>query len=75
MLKLKIEIPEAFDSLLKPHRYKVMYGGRGSAKSWTVAQLLIARAVAKTEINKTTITGFFMIIDLVFICIQNLFVL
>lgn len=27
--------------LLEPHRYKVLYGGRGSAKSWSFAKVLI----------------------------------
>jgi phage terminase large subunit len=35
------QIPEAFAYLLKPKRYKGAYGGRGSAKSWSVARLLI----------------------------------
>lgn len=37
----KLRIPEAFDGIWQPHRYKVFYGGRGSAKSWTVAGVLI----------------------------------
>lgn len=27
--------------MLEPHRYKVLYGGRGGVKSWTVARLLL----------------------------------
>ena len=30
-----------FSELLKPHRYKVFYGGRGSGKSYSVAEALI----------------------------------
>lgn len=40
-----IEIPKIFQPLDDPYRYKVMYGGRGSSKSWTVARKLILRAV------------------------------
>lgn len=40
----KLEIPEAFEPLLLPCRYKVMYGGRGSGKSWTVARVLLMQA-------------------------------
>jgi len=34
--------PPAFDFLLGPGRYKVPYGGRGGAKSWSVARVLVA---------------------------------
>lgn len=37
----KLQIPEAFEPLLAPCRYKVMYGGRGSAKSWSAARVLL----------------------------------
>jgi len=37
----RLQIPEAFEPLLKPCRYKVMYGGRGSGKSWSVARVLL----------------------------------
>lgn len=30
-----------FRELLKPHRYKILYGGRGSGKSWGIASILI----------------------------------
>ena len=42
--KLKIEISRPFAEFLKPHRYKVAKGGRGSGKSWTVADLLVLMA-------------------------------
>lgn len=32
---------DPFRELWRPHRYKVFYGGRGSGKSWAVAQSLI----------------------------------
>ena len=46
-----VKFPKIFKPLREPHRYKVMYGGRGSAKSWTIAkQLLIIGAQKKTRI-------------------------
>ena len=36
-------MPKIFRPLDEPHRYKVMYGGRGSAKSWTVAKKLLIK--------------------------------
>lgn len=33
---------DPFAFLYEPHRYKVVYGGRGSGKSWAVARALIA---------------------------------
>jgi phage terminase large subunit len=44
---VKIELPEAFADAQKPSRYKVWYGGRGGAKSWTVARVLLLKAAEK----------------------------
>lgn len=41
MLKIDLEIPEAFYPLLEPKRYKVYYGGRGGAKSHNFARCLL----------------------------------
>ena len=38
----KIETPEKLARLLEPARYKVLFGGRGGAKSWNVARILLA---------------------------------
>lgn len=40
---MRIEIPEAFSGLLEPHRYKIFYGGRGAARSWTFARALVGK--------------------------------
>ena len=40
-----VKLPKIFKSLDDRHRYKVMYGGRGSSKSWTVARKLILRGI------------------------------
>lgn len=39
-----LETPEVFLPLYEPHRYKVLYGGRGGAKSWAVADALVVKA-------------------------------
>lgn len=44
---LEVQIPDKLLPFLNPARYKVAYGGRGSAKSWSVARLLLTRARAK----------------------------
>lgn len=41
---LEIELPEKLQPLLQPRRLKVVHGGRGSAKSWSVARILAAKA-------------------------------
>ena len=45
---MEAQITREFAPFLKPYRYKVAYGGRGSGKSWAVAQLLIAKAASST---------------------------
>lgn len=47
MTGARVSIPPAFEPLLEPHRYKVFYGGRGSAKSWTFATVLVAKAASQ----------------------------
>ena len=42
-----VEIPETFKNLFSPFRYKVFYGGRGSAKSWAFARALIVKSLEK----------------------------
>lgn len=37
-------VSNPFSELWAPHRYKVFYGGRGSGKSWAVAEALITMA-------------------------------
>lgn len=39
-----IELPEVFEPLFTPARYKIYYGGRGGAKSWSFARALIQKA-------------------------------
>jgi len=45
LVNLDLNITPKFRPFLEPRRYKVSYGGRGSGKSWTVAQLLVMKAM------------------------------
>lgn len=38
---LDLKIPEAYQFLFEPMRFKVLYGGRGGGKSWAVADALL----------------------------------
>lgn len=60
MSTLRIQTPQVFEPLLKPSRYKGIWGGRGGAKSHFFAELLIERclmrrthAVCLREIQKS----------------------
>jgi phage terminase large subunit len=45
MMEKEIEIPIAFQDLFRPYRFKIYYGGRGSGKSWSIAQALILKSL------------------------------
>lgn len=47
MSKVKAEFPDKLEVLFKPKRYKVLYGGRGGAKSWGIARALLIQAANK----------------------------
>lgn len=40
----QIQFPEKLAGLFQPYRYKIIRGGRGSTKSWSVARALILKA-------------------------------
>ena len=40
-MNINVEIPDVFEFLFEPYRYKVSYGGRSSAKSWSYATALL----------------------------------
>ena len=44
-MTLQVNLPTWASPLLKPARYKAIYGGRGSAKSWTAATVLLLQAM------------------------------
>lgn len=46
MITVKAEFPKKLQFLFQPCRYKVLYGGRGGAKSWGVARALLIQAAA-----------------------------
>jgi phage terminase large subunit len=46
-----MKIPKVFECFYRPMRYKVAYGGRGTAKSWSFARMLLRLA----EVNKKLI--------------------
>lgn len=49
-MPLEIDLPKkASDTLVPRARFKVLYGGRDSAKSWSIARMLLARGRAKPE--------------------------
>lgn len=44
-LRIRVELPEKLGFLFEPWRYKVVYGGRGGGKSWSIARALIVKAM------------------------------
>jgi phage terminase large subunit len=46
-MQIRLQIPEAFQFLEKPKRYKVAYGGRGGAKSHAIARILLGMGMSK----------------------------
>jgi phage terminase large subunit len=41
------QFPVKLQGLFRPSRYKVLYGGRGGAKSWGIARALLIKGVKK----------------------------
>src|SRR6185503_14937897 len=46
-MDLEIDLPAWAERLDEPARYKVMYGGRGGGKSWTIARKLLIDGLTK----------------------------
>lgn len=44
--KISLPVAPKLAPFASPARYKICYGGRGGAKSWGIARLLVARALA-----------------------------
>ncbi len=44
---MDIDFPAPYEALFKPYRYKVLYGGRGSGKSWSIARALLLQGVQR----------------------------
>lgn len=49
--QIRIKIPPVFKDIAGKQRYTCYYGGRGSAKSWSIARFLVALAA----VNKTRV--------------------
>lgn len=43
---LDVQFPEKLEPLFTPHRYKIIYGGRGKGASWGIARALLIKAYA-----------------------------
>lgn len=41
------QFPEKLQCLFEPHRFKILYGGRGGAKSWGVARALLIQGAER----------------------------
>ncbi len=48
-MSFKINLPKVFTPFLKPYRFKVAWGGRGSGKSFNIAQLMIIWALMEKK--------------------------
>jgi phage terminase large subunit len=48
-LTVKLQLPRKAKFLLSPARYKVLYGGRGSSKSWSISGALVTIAATKKK--------------------------
>ena len=46
--KINADFPEKLQCLFTPNRYKILYGGRGGAKSWGIARALLILGTNKT---------------------------
>lgn len=43
-IELECDLPHWAEPLFEPHRYKICYGGRGAARSWSFARALLIKA-------------------------------
>ncbi len=46
---VEVRFPKAYKRLDEPYRYKIMYGGRAAARSWTIARKLLIRGTQRKE--------------------------
>jgi len=45
--RVVVKFPKIYRPLDEPHRYKILYGGRAAARSWTISRKLLIRGVEK----------------------------
>jgi len=43
----RVKLPDVYERLWDDYRYKIMYGGRGAARSWTIGRNLLMRGRGK----------------------------
>jgi phage terminase large subunit len=46
-MQAEAQFPQKLQCLFEPHRYKILYGGRGGAKSWGIARALLVQGAQK----------------------------
>ena len=51
-----VKFPDRLSFLFEPKRYKVIRGGRGSAKSWSVARALLIKGTKEPD-RKSVVEG------------------
>lgn len=49
MSRVVARFPKVYKELDDPHRYKVLYGGRAAARSWSIARKLLIRGTQRPE--------------------------
>jgi len=49
-MKVGVRIPKKLAPIMQPHRYKILYGGRGGAKSRSVAQALLVKGMMEKRL-------------------------
>lgn len=47
-MRIDAQFPAKLKCLFEPHRYKVLYGGRGAGRSWGVARWLLMEGMKRT---------------------------
>lgn len=47
MLEINAGLPYYTVEMFRPHRYKVLWGGRGAGRSWSIARILLVMAMGK----------------------------
>lgn len=47
---MQVDFPDKLQCLFKPARYKVLYGGRGGAKSWGIARALLIHGAGSKKL-------------------------
>lgn len=44
-MEINADFPPKLQGLFEPHRYKILFGGRGGAKSWSIARALLLKGL------------------------------